>query len=485
MCVVGEVLCMKKFISLLFLFNFVFINVGYGQTPVFQNQLNMFGSDTDKVIKHAKQMGYDYVVGQPWSKTRAHKAKAAGLHVLWNSNKEYPKYVRVNMDGTRYNVGQGPNGQGWPITTQDTTNFNNMFCMKKSAVNADGTINQSVPVQDRFQTWKNGPTEKIFYANMQCKETAPLLLEYNKKLFVDHGGTEIFDGLFIDGVGTPMHLNPDQLWYLPCYNPCLNDGIDFSQRQGEIEYLKLMKNYFVGELKFKGWSGNPWTIPNYADAYPTLPIDLLYIESGKEQWNNPSTWGNIPAKVVSVQLPGDRSGATQPTADYALALKTLGSAAAVGAWFGWYGEASVDNTSAQNQATNSTQLARALPNWDNLVNAGSRSWNYTTKVYTSSNSYADPNIIYSRHAKTKKIFVVWQNTNGKLKLKSGEKITSVQKVDSIFIETGDGTEDLVNTNGTVSLNNNLQVGKGYVITVTSEVVTEKLTPGKPGNLATK
>ena len=58
---------------------------------------------------------------------------------------------------------------------------------------------------------------------------------------------------------------------------------------------------------------------------------------------------------------------------------------------------------------NAIQLLHALPNWDNLLNATNRSWNGS--AYASSNSYADSNIVYSRHPKTGKLFVVFRFTD--------------------------------------------------------------------------
>jgi hypothetical protein len=419
---------------------------------VFQNQLHSFGGNTTLLIHHARQMGYDYVLGQPWSKTRAQAAKAAGLAVLWNSNKEYPKYVRLNGAATRYNVGSGPLNQGWPVTAQDEANFNQMFCMSQG-----GLIR---PLKDRFYAWKRTATEIIFFANMQCQETAPLLVEYNRRLFEDHGGTDIFEGLFIDGVGEPSSTS--SYWYLPCSNPCLDTANTYTQRQGELEYIRQMEAYFIGHLGLDGISGNPWKIPQYMTAWPTLPLDLLYNENGI---NLPASWGNVPAAAVAVQMPyGSASsvpgqGGTHPLdADYPTALSILGPAGIKGAWFGWYGESIVE------KSTNSTQLARALPNWDNLVGATRRTWDAASLRYQSTNSYADPNVIYGRHAKTGKIFAVFQNTQGILLLHAGEVVTDVQRVDAIFQASGDGRSQLVVDGAQVTMLDTANAGKGYILT---------------------
>jgi hypothetical protein len=98
------------------------------------------------------------------------------------------------------------------------------------------------------------------------------------------------------------------------------------------------------------------------------------------------------------------------------------------------------------------------------VGATNRSWDPIKLVYRSSNSYADPNIIYGRHAKTGKIFAVFQNTQGVLTLRSGEVVTDVKRVDSIFRESVDGKAELAVVGTRITLVNSQNAGKGYILT---------------------
>jgi len=110
------------------------------------------------------------------------------------------------------------------------------------------------------------------------------------------------------------------------------------------------------------------------------------------------------------------------------------------------------------------QLIRRIPAWDNLVEIplSSRSWDGS--VYKSPNSYADAHVIYSRHAKTRKLFAVFLSTSGVITLQSGENVTSARRTDGYFIEAGDGMNDLNIADNTIRIISSLNVNKGYIIT---------------------
>ena len=92
--------------------------------------------------------------------------------------------------------------------------------------------------------------------------------------------------------------------------------------------------------------------------------------------------------------------------------------------------------------------------------------------------------MYSRHWKNGKIFAVFNTTNtiqGKIKLRAGETITSLQKTDGYFIEAGDATSDLTVTDASngkeITLNSTVAIptdstngqvkGIGYIVAITS------------------
>jgi len=148
-------------------------------------------------------------------------------------------------------------------------------------------------------------------------------------------------------------------------------------------------------------------------------------------------------------------------------LKHAAKAAINGAWFGWYGRfgGTGDMPDYKNiyDVPARLQLIRVIPNWENVANVplSNRSWDGS--VYQSYNSYISGNIIYSRHPKNGKIFVVFLNTSGKVKLFPGEVINSIQRTDNYFIESGDGRTDVTIIGDLIQLNNTSNLNKGYIL----------------------
>jgi len=154
-------------------------------------------------------------------------------------------------------------------------------------------------------------------------------------------------------------------------------------------------------------------------------------------------------------------------------LKIAAKAAINGAWFNWFGRwggtGQMRNYNYDHiyEVPDRLKLIRVVANWDNLVSATSRSWDENAQVYQSSNSYADLHVISSRHPDTGKLFVVFLDTNAAVRLRSGESVTSVQRVDGFFVESGNGISD-VNINGDeVRLLSSSNTGKGYILTLSS------------------
>jgi hypothetical protein len=94
------------------------------------------------------------------------------------------------------------------------------------------------------------------------------------------------------------------------------------------------------------------------------------------------------------------------------------------------------------EVPNWLQLIRVVANWDNLngVNVTARRWD--GYAYISPNSRIDDNIIYSRQPQTQKLFVVFLNGKGEIRLNPGEKVVSIKRVDNFFCETTDALEEL-------------------------------------------
>lgn len=156
-----------------------------------------------------------------------------------------------------------------------------------------------------------------------------------------------------------------------------------------------------------------------------------------------------------------------------------GKAGVNGAWFNW--SLLFGNSGTAGTWTNITQvyprlkLIKCVPNWDNLNNISLANRSWSGSVYQSLNSYISSNIIYSRHWKTKKIYVVWNVYSGVLNLNTGETVSSVQRTDGYFRESGDGSSDVNIVGTTITLKTSVSIpvdasngqikGVGYIITV--------------------
>jgi len=460
---------MKKIV--LFLFTFIFVNFSYGQTREFKNQLISLGDDSTAVVLHAKQMGYDYINGQPWSTNRIKIAKQHGIAVLYNSTAgEEAKWFRFNNPG---GVGSSVaptlvNGQ--PITATMYQEFKKTLCMRDLAA-VDTDLKKKYQSVSKYET-----IEKLnLYNNYRCSSGVDLMVKHNEWAYNLHGGKDAYQGVYLDQV------NPGTVGIIPttCQNPCLTDPSETvyaTQQEGQLIYLQRMKNHFNKTLGLDGISGNPYRIRNYTESHKIIPLDYLYNERGDNKTNIMSDYPLIPTNIVGVSLPGD--GLLNN--DYPTALSTAGLAMKQGNWFGWFASGNPSKTD------NGVQLLRALPNWDNLSKTTVRSWNSTTQTYKTSQNYADPNIVYGVHPKTKKMFVVFQKQTATLPIPQGKKIVDIKRVDYLFIETTvDGKADFTNTNNQLTLNVATQTGKGYIMTLANETVTDKTIPAKPSSFTAK
>ena len=121
-------------------------------------------------------------------------------------------------------------------------------------------------------------------------------------------------------------------------------------------------------------------------------------------------------------------------------------AALKGSWFNWYGRfggtGDMINFNNPDELPPFLQLIRVIPNWDNLCSIPLKNRIWKSNIYKSPNSFMDKNIIYSRHPFTQKLFVVFLNKKGFIKLKDGESVLSVKKADKYFREDNDAISEL-------------------------------------------
>ncbi|MCF6157330.1 MAG: hypothetical protein E3K32_01885 [wastewater metagenome] len=150
-----------------------------------------------------------------------------------------------------------------------------------------------------------------------------------------------------------------------------------------------------------------------------------------------------------------------------------------GAWFNWFGQFSDDEDRSDSQSITEVspglKLIRCIPNWDNLNNVPliDRSWD--GNIYQSTKSYASKDVIYSQHPRTGGLFAVFLTTGGVIKIREDEVVTSVQRTDDFFTESGDGFSDVTITDTEIRLKNKSDIGKGYIFMLSNDkqVIAER------------
>lgn len=150
-----------------------------------------------------------------------------------------------------------------------------------------------------------------------------------------------------------------------------------------------------------------------------------------------------------------------------------------GAWCNWFGRwggfRSMPNFRHATEVYPRLKLVKCIPNWDNLNNIplGERSWD--DGVYRSPKSFISGDVMYSRHPKTKKLFVVFNSTKGVLRLNAGERVESVKRAGGYFEEAEDGKADFEMRGTELRLRGDVKIevdagngqvkGNGYIVTL--------------------
>ncbi|MBN2448891.1 MAG: hypothetical protein JXR77_00795 [Lentisphaeria bacterium] len=127
-------------------------------------------------------------------------------------------------------------------------------------------------------------------------------------------------------------------------------------------------------------------------------------------------------------------------------LQAAGHAAIQGSWFGWYGEDTVSRRDSDGRLiySNACQLLRALPNWDNMAGVpvpgfgdyhatDQRRWDGRT--YGSPNSFASPEVVYSRNPDNGELYVVYLSETGIVRLPVGTRIEAGAVANEWFVAT--------------------------------------------------
>ena len=106
-----------------------------------------------------------------------------------------------------------------------------------------------------------------------------------------------------------------------------------------------------------------------------------------------------------------------------------------------------------------------MANWENLNNVPLQERKWDGTVYSSPKSFMSEDLIWSTHPKNNKIFAVWLNQDGILKIPDGSKLLTVYRTDSLFVETSVGITDFTEKSGYINLTNPSGIGKGYIFSL--------------------
>lgn len=250
--------------------------------------------------------------------------------------------------------------------------------------------------------------------------------------------------------------------------------------EGMVAFYKKLKARMKEEFDHPKWivqsarlynevDNSEWIyqIKNRADRDELTPDMLFQKSSGNTDFVDDVNNFNSGVQITKDMVGNSQSGEIDDYKNRLLAAKS----GINGAWYNWLGRFS--NTGDMPDFHGITEvyprlkLIRCLPNWDNLNNVllSERSWD--GDVYQSTNSYASSEVIYSRHPKTGKLYAVFLERNGTVKLHTGETVTAVRSVDGYFTESDDGSDDVSIVGNEISLKKADNVGKGYVFTVSS------------------
>ena len=288
--------------------------------------------------------------------------------------------------------------------------------------------------------------------------------------------------------GGNWNVNASSLWH-----PGITHEYP-SYTEGNAAFQKKLISRMRGVYPDAKWGSEPYyiyranaaadvlfQIKDRADRAELLP-DLLLQESSTTEFADMPEVYNFPG------ITRDMLGITQPN-QVGEALNRLYAAKAGinGSWYNWFlrfgGTGTMPAWYSPTEVYPRLKLIRAIPGWDNLNNIPlvNRSWNNsaTNPIYQSPNSYISVNVMYSRHWKTGKLFAVFNTNLEPIKVRPNETITSIQRTDGLFIESGDGSADVdiidgangkeIRLNSSViiptdSTNNQIK-GVGYILTI--------------------
>lgn len=273
-------------------------------------------------------------------------------------------------------------------------------------------------------------------------------------------------------------------------------------REATVAFFKRLNS----RLKQR-WSNSkivyhPWTIyAGYLGPMAHLPDrhelapDMVFNEKDGTEFADIFQDLAKASVLEELGIQKDSVGTTHPNRDAAIGEaenRLVAARAAVnGSWYNWFNRYDEDGNPNFSRLTDiypRLKLIRVVPGWDNLsripVNPTHRVWNNnrTNPIYDSVDATLEPQshfsgqLIYSRHwQKKSQVFAVFLGSGEPIRLKRGEAIVRVRRVNGYFEEDstyGDARGELVESSvagrvelrlaGTVGIPNG---GLGCIITV--------------------
>jgi hypothetical protein len=401
----------------------------------------------DDNLKFSKQMGYKYVFYQPGMENNS---LASDLY-FYLETPEYDAYSKLGLDravspGKKYSEAQIKNYEKYFALKDTTSAFPENL--------AKGwTVRESFCVEPDFQQQR-----VIDYFTEKVLEIA-VDKENKEKKFLFGGFAydvpEVTGLFYIKGKMTPLSF-----WTGKDSTARLRGTVHNynTYHEGKTAYLINAKK--AATAKFPDRKLNfiyePYGIYAWVRSIEKLDYSIqsdlfsnamIAQESGNTPWSTGTEFVDDQRMFKSGLITKERTCSDTPDNHDLMNNIKFGARAAInGSWFNWFGRITGRDNKPWREirdVPNWLQLIRVVANWDNLNGLPLKKRSSVDTVYTSPNSRMDRNIIYSRQPKTQKLFVVFLNNSAELKLKPGEKIESVMRVDSLFCETVDGRADLL------------------------------------------
>ena len=211
---------------------------------------------------------------------------------------------------------------------------------------------------------------------------------------------------------------------------------------------------------YTGWVNVINNTPGAADIMP----DMLSQEGSGLEFATDSLI------FASGLITRDRVGSSTPNKFGEADNRLIAARAAInGSWYNWFGRfggsGDMPNYTSITEVPGRLKLIRVLPCWENVNETPltGRSWNGTT--YESATAFADPKTISVIQPGTSKLFVIFHASDGEAPIPTGYTIGGVQKTNSLLIENGDGSADLLISGGKIKPASTSAVDKVYILTL--------------------